>query len=115
MLRQAAGCWLDTGMNLLSFGPIHHHGQPAPRIGCNEILCRIVADVDEAVVATSERRFQERVALRMRLSKGPAPQGVGIDNVPKVGGNTERCDLAHLHAVSTVRDQPKLQAAGKMC
>src|SRR5215510_15450732 len=101
-------------MNPLRSGSIDHYGRPAQRVGGKEIFGRIVTNVDEARAAAAERRFNQSVTLMMRLGIGAAAaEGIRIDDFAEAAGNPERLDLAHLQAVSAIRDQPEFQLGAK--
>src|SRR5262245_7933808 len=106
---------LRRGMNLLRPGSIDHHGKPAQGIGSQEILGWIVTDVNEARAGAAERGFNQPETLMMRLGVGAAAaEGIRIDDFAEPASNPERFHLAHLQAMTAIRDQPEFQLCAKM-
>ena len=114
VLRFAAGRDLGAGVDAPGLGPLDHDAGPAPLVGHDEVLGRVVADVDETVALRAERLLDPLVAQGVRLGEFAAAERMRIDDFLEVRRDAQRRHLLGLHVVRAVGDQPELGPWGEM-
>ena len=94
--------------------PFDHDAGPAARIGHDEVLGRVVADVDEAVALPRRAPARPSRSSGVRLGERAAAERMRVDDLAEVRRDAERGHLLGLHVVRAVGDQPELGLGSEM-